>query len=124
MSSQPTVLVVEDEILIRLHVSDFLRDCGYNVLEATDGSQALGMLQADAPVDIVFTDVTLPGETDGFALAQWIRERKPTLPVVLTSGKATRDALEIGGLKFFPKPCDYSEVERYIRTLLSGGLQS
>jgi CheY-like chemotaxis protein len=118
----PTILVVEDELLIRLHVADYFRDCGFEVLEAADGSQALKLLQADRSVDAVFTDITLPGDPDGCGLAEWIRKRNPALPVILTSGKLTAAPREACRQEpFFPKPCDYSEVAARIRTLLARG---
>lgn len=116
----PTVLVVEDEMLIRLHVADHLRDCGFEVLEAADGSTAIEILQAEHRVDVVFTDVTLPGQPDGLGLARWIRSRRPRLPVLLTSGQITASHVEeIGNAElFFAKPCDYDAVAARIRELL------
>ena len=116
----PTVLVVEDELLIRMHVADLFRDFGLDVLEAGDAAEALRILQASRPVHAVFSDITLPGQPDGFGLAQWIRQRLPGLPVVLTSGKVNDDhAREAGAAgPFFPKPCDYTEVASRIRSLI------
>jgi CheY-like chemotaxis protein len=116
----PTILVVEDELLIRLHVADYFRDCGFEVLEAADGPQALAMLQADKSVDAVFTDITLPGDPDGCGLAAWIRKRNSAVPVILTSGKLTAAPREECRQEpFFAKPCDYSQVAAKIRTLLA-----
>ena len=116
----PKVLVVEDEMLIRLHVADTFRDSGFAVLEAADGASALRMLEKDESIAAVFTDVTLPGELDGFALARWVRSQRPGVPVVLTSGEVTAAHAErIGrGEPFFAKPCDYVEVANFIRGLL------
>jgi DNA-binding NtrC family response regulator len=116
----PTILVVEDEMLIRLHVADYFRDCGFDVLEAADGARAIEILQGDVPVHVVFTDITLPGQPDGFGLAQWIRNRTPELPVFLTSGEVTA-AHALAALRkepFFAKPCDYDEVAAHIRASL------
>jgi CheY-like chemotaxis protein len=116
----PTILVVEDEMLIRLHVADYFRDCGFDVLEAVDGARAIEILEGAAPVDVVFTDVTLPGEPDGFGLAEWIRQRKPELPVFLTSGEVTASYVLAARRDepFFAKPCDYDEVATHIRASL------
>jgi DNA-binding NtrC family response regulator len=116
----PTVLVVEDEVLIRLHVADYFRDCGFQVLEAADGSEALRILQGDTPVHAVFSDVTLPGEPDGFALARWIRDHRPGLPVILTSGEVTAAHATKARRNepFFAKPCDYDAVAAHIRAAL------
>ena len=116
----PKVLVVEDEMLIRLHVADSFRDSGFAVAEAADGASALRILEQDDSIDAVFTDVTLPGEPDGFALARWVRSKRPGLPVVLTSGEVTAAHAERIGLDepFFAKPCDYADVAAFIRAQL------
>jgi CheY-like chemotaxis protein len=88
-SSAPlqTVLVVEDEVLIRLVVADYLRECGYKVHEAVSADEALDILQSpEVAVDVVFSDVEMPGSMDGFALARWVRANKPNMQVILTSG--------------------------------------
>jgi len=118
----PTILVVEDEILIRLHVTDVFRELGFQVLEAADGEQAMKLLKARPDIDAVFSDVTLPGKVDGLALARWLRAARPRLPVLLTSGEVNAEHLQASGdddLPFFPKPCDYQEVAARIQGLLA-----
>lgn len=88
------------------------------MLEAPDGARALELLETDRSIDLVFTDITLPGSPDGFALAQWIREHRPGLPVILTSGKVSGPAPETE-LPFFAKPCDYAQVAAFIHALLA-----
>lgn len=87
-SPQPrTVLVVEDEVLVRLVVADYLRECGFRVHEAANAEEALAVLESpDVTVDVVFSDVSMPGSMDGFALARWIRTNRPQVDVMLTSG--------------------------------------
>ncbi|HEX2224313.1 MAG TPA: response regulator, partial [Thermoanaerobaculia bacterium] len=95
----PTVLVVEDEVLIRLAVAQYLRDCGWVVLEAGDAEEALTILQAaDVRVDLVFTDVQMPRALDGFGLARWIRAHRPEVRVLLTSGAPAAMAAKAGDL--------------------------
>ena len=121
-ASQPTILVVEDEVLIRMAVSDYLRECGFHVIEAGSGDEAVEVLKADTAVDIVFSDVNMPGSLDGFGLAQWIRRERPQLKVILTSGVA-RKAKEAGDLcedgPFLAKPYHHNDLERHIRQLLA-----
>ena len=82
-----TVLVVEDEVLIRLVIADYLRECGYTVHEAVNADEAIIILQApEVSIDVVFSDVEMPGDMDGFGLARWIRSNKPETQVILTSG--------------------------------------
>lgn len=116
---QRTILVVEDEVLIRVHVADYLRDAGFDVIEAPDGVRALEILRTDTRIDLVFTDVTLPGELDGFALAEWVRQHKPGLPLILTSGKVSEATPASRDVPFFAKPCDYADVAARIRSLLA-----
>src|SRR5947207_14070162 len=81
------VLVVDDDPLIRLTLSGHLQDAGIKVLEASTGDEVLAIMAAPAfSVDLVFTDVTMPGLTDGFALARWIGENQPGTPVIIPSG--------------------------------------
>ena len=108
-------------MLIRLHVADTFRDCGFEVVEAADGQNAVAHLQSDGSIDAVFTDVTLPGQLDGFGLARWIRSNRPGVPVVLTSGEVTATHAQSIGLNepFFAKPCDYADVAQCIRAELA-----
>ena len=86
-ASLQTILVVEDEILVRLAIADYLRECGYKVHEAVNAQEALAMLQSpQVAIDIVFSDVQMPGDMDGFGLARWVRANKPGVQVILTSG--------------------------------------
>jgi CheY-like chemotaxis protein len=82
-----TVLVVEEDVLIRMVIADYLRECGYRVYEAVNAGEALAMLESpEVSIDIVFSDVLTPGDMDGFGLAHWVRANKPGVQVVLTSG--------------------------------------
>jgi CheY-like chemotaxis protein len=122
-SESPTILVVEDDVLIRLAVSDYLRGCGYRVVEAGSGDEAVEVLtKSDARIDVVFTDVSMPGSLSGFGLAQWVRRERPDARVILTSG-ITRTADEARELcahgPLMAKPYDHGEVERQIRALLA-----
>jgi DNA-binding NtrC family response regulator len=98
-------------------VADTFRDSGFAVVEAADGARALEILAQDRSIKAVFTDVTLPGQPDGFGLARWIRSHRPGLPVVLTSGEVTASHAQAISRDepFFAKPCDYTEVAAFIR---------
>lgn len=116
------ILVVEDEVLIRLVIAEYLRDCGYAVIEAGNAQDAIALFQANVEVDVVFTDVQMPGGLDGFGLAQWVRRHRPGTPVILTSGvakasEAAETLCEDGPL--LQKPYDSDEVGRRIRQLLA-----
>ncbi len=83
----PTVLVVEDEFLIRLTLAEILSDEGYIVLEAESGDAALQVLQAAPEIAILLTDIQLPGSIDGRALARQARQARPDLPVIFMTGR-------------------------------------
>jgi len=114
----PTVLVVDDEVLIRLAASDFLQECGFNVLEAGTAAEAIEMIQSNQSViDLVFSDVRMPGDTDGFGLSKWIRTNTG-LPVILASGDASKSdaSHEVCAEELFlKKPYDLEYVVAQIR---------
>ena len=83
-----SVMVVEPDVLVRMTVADYLRECGYRVVEAMTGEEALSMLGAGVKVDTILSAVTLRGAIDGFALAQRIREDFSGVDVILTTGYA------------------------------------
>jgi len=118
----PSVLVVEDEVLVRTSVAEYLRACGYRVLEAKDADEATLILRNDDDIDIVFTDVQMPGSLDGFGLAQWVRRERPRTRVIITSGVA-RTSEAAGDLcaegPLLAKPYDHRDLERRIRRLLA-----
>jgi CheY-like chemotaxis protein len=85
-SETATILVVEDEVLIRLVIAEYLRECGYKVHEAAHAEEAIAVLQApEVSIDIVFSDVVMPGSMDGFGLSRWVRDNHPGIEVLLTS---------------------------------------
>jgi CheY-like chemotaxis protein len=118
-----TVLVVEDEVLIRLVIADYLRECGYRVHEAANADEAVAVLESpDVTVDVVFSDVIMPGSMDGFGLARWIRANRPKVEVVLTSG-IDRSAEIAGALceagPLLEKPYEPQRVVDRIKQLLA-----
>ncbi len=80
------ILVVEDEVFIRMFISDAPRDEGYTVTEAINADVAIDILKAGKAVDLVFSDIRMPGSLDGIGLLRFIKERFAYLPVILTSG--------------------------------------
>lgn len=115
----PRILVVEDEFLIRLLVADHLRESGFIVLEAFNGEEAIAILKSGALVDLVFTDVRMPGAIDGLGLLDFIKQAAPDLPVIVTSGHLQPDlALAGGAVQFLPKPCDLDGITRVFHDVL------
>ena len=121
-SATPTVLVVEDELLVRLTIAEFLRDCGYNVLEAGNASEAIETMEAHGAINLVFTDVRMPGRMDGVDLARWCDAHHPEIPVLLTSGyNAGRIPRDEAGLraKIIQKPYSQAQVARQIAAAIA-----
>jgi CheY-like chemotaxis protein len=121
--SKPTVVVVEDEILVRMTIAQYLRDCGFRVIEAVSGEEALLILQQhDIAVDVVFTDVQLGAGIDGFAVAQWVRSNRPRVKLIL-AGTPERAASAVGTLceegPHLAKPYDPQIVLDRIKRLLA-----
>ena len=82
--SQETILIVEDEVLVRMPIAQYLRDCGYKVIEAANADEAITVLShKETVVDVVFTDIEMPGALGGFGLAKWVREHRHGVDVIL-----------------------------------------
>jgi two-component system, response regulator PdtaR len=122
-TGRPRILVVDDEILIRLTIADELRTCGYRVVEAAKADEAVAILRSDTGIDLVLTDVRMPGGMDGIGLARLIRDELPQIKLVVAS--AHLPASPIGTLAdaFFSKPYDVGAVIGAIAGLLANGTE-
>ena len=120
--SQETILVVEDDILVRMPIAQYLRDCGYKVIEASNSDEAMEVLvHKETVVHIVFSDIEMPGAVDGFGLAKWVRENRPGIQVLLagTVPRSVESAKELCEQGPVPKPYDPQVVQNHIRRLLA-----
>jgi CheY-like chemotaxis protein len=115
-----TVLIVEDEGLVRLDAAESLREAGFAVLEATDAAEALEIVLSGEEFDVLFTDINMPGEMDGIELARRVHDCRPAVRLVLTSGaiKPTRDQLPDDGA-FIAKPYSPETVTRAVKGMRS-----
>ncbi len=114
--ARSTILVVEDEVLVRMTLADQLRDAGYAVIEAANGHEAAEVLRT-SPVGFVVSDVRMPGAMDGVALARLIRSEYPAIKIILTSAHLS----EAGWAQhdgFFHKPYDVAEIIRHLKSLI------
>jgi signal transduction histidine kinase/CheY-like chemotaxis protein len=100
------VLLVEDDDAVAAAVAGMLGELGYRVVRAADAASALAVLdRGAAPIDLVFSDMVMPGPMDGAALAEAVLQRRPDLPIVLTTGfSAAAEAATRRGLRLLPKP--------------------
>jgi CheY-like chemotaxis protein len=113
------VLVVEDEILIRAAVAEYLRRLRYMVVEAADAAEAIAVFASGELIDVVICDVDMPGTMDGLGLARWINRHHAALPVLLTSGR--RIALSAGmntANSFIAKPYRLAELAKRLKSML------
>jgi CheY-like chemotaxis protein len=105
-----TVLVVDDEPMIRYATVDALEQAGYEVVEAGNADEAL-MLLKQKPVDVVFTDINMPGSMDGLGLVSHVREMAPATRVIVTSGHVRLGRFDLAsGVAFLPKPYRYDAL--------------
>ena len=119
-SPKRVVLLVEDEVIIRSLVAEHLRECAFTVIEAANAEEAITVLSSQAHIDLVFSDITMPGEMDGLALVRWIRQRSPRMPVILTSGAGVvlNSPAPFTNEEFVRKPYDLDELEIRLRAIL------
>lgn len=113
------VLVVEDECVIRMVVADHLRDVGFTVVEAIDGDEAIAILESGAFIDLVYTDVSMPGTADGMDVLRFVRRTQPDLPVLMTSAHlAPSVAFSGGACGYLAKPTEPEVILVAIRAAL------
>ena len=113
-----TILLVEDEVLIRLMIADKLRDAGYTVIEASNAQEALEVLRhSSVTVRLILSDIQMPGALEGVGLARKVRSEYPVIKIVLTSGYLRAlDWTDHDG--FFSKPYNPDRLIQHIKTLL------
>lgn len=113
-----TVLVVEDEALLRLVAVAELEDAGMTTVEAENGGQALDILSRNSEVDIVFTDIDMPGAINGIELANIVRENYPHIGVIVVSGLSNIENTALHEtIPFYSKPYDMARIIQHMQTL-------
>jgi len=117
-SSSTAVLVVEDDAFLRSSIASFLERRGFAVSTAGCASDAIRILMKKAPIEVVFTDVRMPGVLNGLDLARWVRDERPGITVIVASADSeTSDtaARKVGARAVIPKPYDPEIIETRIR---------
>jgi len=118
MQSHIIVLVVEDETLVRMDISDQLQDLGFKVLEAAHADEAIDMLIANPDIRVVFTDVDMPGSMNGLKLAAAVRKRWPPIKIIVASGHRRVKLADIPAeSRFFSKPYLAKDIASAIRQM-------
>ena len=121
MMTSYTVILVEDEFLIRFMVSEILIENGYTVIEADHSDAALATLQARAAeINLLFTDIHMPGRMDGMTLAHHARKHWPWIKILLSSGRARPAQHHLpDGSRFMAKPYLPGEMMGHVQALLA-----
>ena len=116
---RPRIVVADDEIGIRLLIAEVLEEAGFEVLEAADGTEAVRLIGATADIDLVITDINMPG-LDGFAVGGHARARHPGIPILFVSGRYddVSDRTTIEGYQFLRKPFHLDALLGEVRKLL------
>ena len=114
------VLVVEDQILIRMGAVDLVVAAGYEALEASNADEAIAILESRSDIQLVFTDVRTPGSMDGIKLAHYIRNRWPPVRLIVASGQAIMQESSLPeGSRFFSKPYHEGKIVEAMMHLLA-----
>ena len=99
-----SILVVEDDFLVRAVAVAHLQECGFSIVEAQTADEAMHILQDTRSIAAVFSDVQMPGRMDGIALAQWLARLCPKIKVLLTSGRMVPTTASLGDGAFSQSP--------------------
>src|ERR1700693_6449135 len=90
-----TVLIVEDEMLLRMCAVDMVEDAGYSSVEAVDADEAVAILESRSDIALMFTDIQMPGSMDGLGLARSVHDRWPPIKIMLVSGQLRPARIDI-----------------------------
>jgi CheY-like chemotaxis protein len=116
----PTVvLVVEDEMLLRMRAVDIVEDAGFTSVEAVDADEAVAILESRSDIALLFTDIQMPGSMDGLGLAHAVHERWPPIKIILVSGQLNAANIDIpADSRFFGKPLGDQEMIAEMRNMI------
>jgi CheY-like chemotaxis protein len=123
ISTVPYALAVDDDPLILMGVTDILNDAGFRTYEAYDGDAAVLMLPEYAhSITLLFSDVDMPGETDGFALARHVAENYPWIEIIIASGRVLPEPGDMPAkATFLSKPFTATMIHNHLRKILPDG---
>ncbi len=110
VNAAAVILVVEDELFLRVDITSCLREAGYVVVEAASGEEAMALCQSNSSIDMVFTDITLMGSLNGWDVAERFRMQRPEAPVLYTSADAIDRKRCAPGSVFIAKPYGHDDI--------------
>jgi CheY-like chemotaxis protein len=113
------VLVVEDEMLLRMRAVDMVEDAGFTSVEAVDADEAVAILSSRSDIALLFTDIQMPGQMDGLMLAHAVHERWPRIKIILVSGQLTAASIDIpADSRFFGKPLESKQMIAEMQSMI------
>ncbi len=113
------VLVVEDEMLLRMRAVDIVEDAGFASVEALDADEAVAILESRSDIALLFTDIQMPGSMDGLGLAHAVHERWPPVKIILVSGQLKLADIDIPPNScFFGKPLEAAEMIAELQNMI------
>src|SRR3982751_1866628 len=122
LAIKPTVLVVEDEMMLRMRAVDIVEDAGFTPLEAVNADDALALLESRSDIELLFTDIQMPGSINGLKLAHAVHERWPSIKIILVSGQVTPGESERPvDSRFFGKPLEMQEMIAELQEMIGRG---
>lgn len=117
-STQKSVLIVDDEALVRMDLVDTMQSRGFQTYEANNAAEAIKVLEAQKDIRVVFTDIQMPGDMDGVALAHYVRKRWPPTILIVCSGNKRPDASGLSAAcSFLPKPFETGALGKLLDTV-------
>ena len=118
----PNVLIVEDEMILRMRAIDIVEDAGFNPIEAVNADQAVSILESRSDISLLFTDIQMPGSIDGLKLAHAVHDRWPSIKIILVSGQVKpSDAERPAGSRFLGKPLDVEQMIKELQAMAGAG---
>lgn len=119
---KPTVLIVEDEMLLRMRTVDIVEDAGFTPLEAVNADDALALLESRSDIELLFTDIQMPGTMNGLKLAHAVHERWPLIKIILVSGQVTPNEEDRpANSRFFGKPVEVQQMIAELQGMIGQG---
>src|ERR1700674_1479567 len=117
-----TVLIVEDEMMLRMRAVDMVEDAGFTPIEAINADDALALLESRSDIELLFTDIQMPGSMDGLKLAYAVHERWPLIKIILVSGQLRlSDDDKPPKSRFFGKPLDVKHMIAELQDMIGNG---
>jgi two-component system, response regulator PdtaR len=123
-AKRPAVLIVEDEVLLRIHAADIVEEAGFTPIEAKNADEAVAILESRDDIVLLFTDVNMPGSMDGLKLAHAVRNRWPPIKIMIVSGHLRVSENELPAhSRFYGKPFETNKMIAELRAMVAGELR-